>query len=203
MIVAGFELTRTTRWPSSRKRAARLNAGVIELCGLTDDDRSRADDHDVPPRHWGRLFTGAGGRPLAALRLQQCRAPKKAVARVSDALVHAVGAVLPKLEARRHQEITAPRMWTRNFFPFEARLEVRVALLEQRVLFERRALLRRPGRKLMAARPRAQSIRRIRSPRAARRRPRCAPGVHPRASKTARRHAGSPRARALCGSRTT
>ena len=27
------------------QRAARLNTGVIELCGLTDDDRTGADDH--------------------------------------------------------------------------------------------------------------------------------------------------------------
>jgi hypothetical protein len=28
------------------ERAARLNAGVVELGGLTDDDRTRADDED-------------------------------------------------------------------------------------------------------------------------------------------------------------
>ena len=33
------------------QRPARLNAGVIELCGLTDDDRTRADDHDVAAGH--------------------------------------------------------------------------------------------------------------------------------------------------------
>ena len=33
------------------QRAARLNAGVVELCGLTDDDRSGPDDHDVAPGH--------------------------------------------------------------------------------------------------------------------------------------------------------
>ena len=30
---------------------ARLNAGVIKLCGLADDDRPRPDDHNVPARH--------------------------------------------------------------------------------------------------------------------------------------------------------
>jgi hypothetical protein len=33
------------------KRTARLHARIIELRGLTDDDRSRADDHHVPAGH--------------------------------------------------------------------------------------------------------------------------------------------------------
>ena len=38
------------------QRTARLNAGVIELGGLTDDDRSRADDHHATPGHAGPLL---------------------------------------------------------------------------------------------------------------------------------------------------
>ena len=40
MIVAGFELTRMTRWPSSRRGATRLDTGVIEFSGLANDDRA-------------------------------------------------------------------------------------------------------------------------------------------------------------------
>ena len=47
MIVAGLELTSTTSYPSSRRRLARLGAGVVELAGLADDDRAGADDQDL------------------------------------------------------------------------------------------------------------------------------------------------------------
>ena len=47
MMVAGLELTRIVRTPSPAKRAARLHAGIVELGGLTDDDRTGADDEDL------------------------------------------------------------------------------------------------------------------------------------------------------------
>jgi hypothetical protein len=47
MIVAGFELTRMLRTPSSRIGLARLCAGVVELGRLADDDRARANDQDA------------------------------------------------------------------------------------------------------------------------------------------------------------
>ena len=46
MIVAGLELTNTTSYPSSRRRLARLGAGVVELAGLPDNDRPGADQQD-------------------------------------------------------------------------------------------------------------------------------------------------------------
>ena len=45
MIVAGLELTRTTRDALFAQRAAGLRAGIVELGGLPDDDRAGADDH--------------------------------------------------------------------------------------------------------------------------------------------------------------
>ena len=46
MMVAGFELTSTTSSPSARKRLARLGARVVELAGLSDHDRTGADDQN-------------------------------------------------------------------------------------------------------------------------------------------------------------
>ena len=46
MIVAGFELTRTTSIAFFAQRLACLRAGIIEFAGLTDDDRPRADNQD-------------------------------------------------------------------------------------------------------------------------------------------------------------
>ena len=47
MIVAGFELTRTTSYPSLAQRLRALRPRVVELAGLTDDDRPGADDEDL------------------------------------------------------------------------------------------------------------------------------------------------------------
>jgi hypothetical protein len=46
MIVAGFELTRYDAIALLLERLARLRAGIVELAGLADDDRTGADDQD-------------------------------------------------------------------------------------------------------------------------------------------------------------
>ena len=50
MIVAGFELTSETRRPSCCSDLDRLGARVVELAGLADDDRPRADHQDRADR---------------------------------------------------------------------------------------------------------------------------------------------------------
>ena len=47
MIVAGFELTRMTLVSLLLQRLDRLRARIIELAGLTDNDRSSANDEDL------------------------------------------------------------------------------------------------------------------------------------------------------------
>ena len=42
MIVAGFEFTRMTSYPSSRSALRGLRPGIVELGGLPDDDRARS-----------------------------------------------------------------------------------------------------------------------------------------------------------------
>ena len=59
MIVAGFELTRTTSNPSSRSDFAPCVPGVVELAGLPDDDGARADEEDA-------LDVGAAGHGRSA-----------------------------------------------------------------------------------------------------------------------------------------
>ena len=43
MIVAGFEFSRMTRYPSSLQNAQRLGARVVEFTCLADDDRPGTD----------------------------------------------------------------------------------------------------------------------------------------------------------------
>ena len=47
MIVAGLELTRTTRVAFLAQGLAGLGAGIIELAGLADDDGAGADEQDL------------------------------------------------------------------------------------------------------------------------------------------------------------
>ena len=47
MMVAGLLFTRMTFVALFAQRLAGLGAGVIELAGLTDDDRAGADDEDA------------------------------------------------------------------------------------------------------------------------------------------------------------
>ena len=54
------------------QRAARLNAGVVELGGLTDDDRSRPDDHHVPAGH-ARAVSLGGAPEVPGEAPQGCR----------------------------------------------------------------------------------------------------------------------------------
>ena len=61
MIVAGFELTSETRRPSFLQDLDRLGARVVELAGLADHDRPRAD-------HQHRADRGVAGHRLAPSR---------------------------------------------------------------------------------------------------------------------------------------
>ena len=55
MIVAGLEFTRMTRKPSAFSALQACAPGIVELAGLSDDDRAGADDEDgidiVAARH--------------------------------------------------------------------------------------------------------------------------------------------------------
>ena len=72
MIVAGLELTSTTRSPSGTQHPARLGAGVVELAGLPDHDRPRPDHQhalDVfTPRHQQHSFRGTPCRCSSGVR---------------------------------------------------------------------------------------------------------------------------------------
>ena len=47
MMVAGFELTNTTSYPSSRSALHALGPRVIKLASLPNDDGARANDQDL------------------------------------------------------------------------------------------------------------------------------------------------------------
>ena len=66
MIVAGIRVDEDDAVAFLTQRAARLNAGVVELGGLTDDDRPGAYHHDVPARHAG--VTGLAATVRSAFR---------------------------------------------------------------------------------------------------------------------------------------
>ena len=80
--------------------------------------------------------------------------PVVAVAGEDDAVVEAIGTALPEFDAIRLDAVAAPRMRARDFLVFEALVEMVSAFLKHRALFDRLALLRRPGAQLMAARTR-------------------------------------------------
>lgn len=46
-MVAGLELTKTTRYPLFPERFASLRPGIVELAGLSDHNRPGADDQDT------------------------------------------------------------------------------------------------------------------------------------------------------------
>src|ERR1700678_134113 len=60
---------------------------------------------------------------------------------------------LPELDARGHDRIAAPRMWTRNFLTFESCVVGFEALAQQLGRLERLALLGRPRGDAVSARP--------------------------------------------------
>ena len=66
MIVAGFELTSTTSYPSSRRALQACVPGVIELACLADDDRAGADEQN--------LVNVVATRHVAAFQLETCQA---------------------------------------------------------------------------------------------------------------------------------
>src|SRR5579872_1402754 len=99
--------------------------------------------------HYGGGHGAPAGRLLG---LQLNRAPRVVGLDIRDALVHPVRAALPELDARRGEQIAAPRMRTRDVVAFEALLEVSEPLLEEPVRLQRLALLGSPRRDAMSAR---------------------------------------------------
>src|SRR5438046_7775762 len=88
------------------------------------------------------------------LRRQPFDPPRFAVARVTKAIVQAVGATLPKFDSLRFHPITAPVRWTWNFLSGQSLFQLRKPRFQYSSYVEHVALMRNPRPKLAANRPR-------------------------------------------------
>ena len=109
MIVAGIRVDEDDAVAFLAQRPARLHAGVVELGGLPDDDRARADHHDGTPLHPAQDTADPGAGPSGRWPSAACRthATMRAVVTAGGLVDGAFAARSGPASRRLHRSATA------------------------------------------------------------------------------------------------